>query len=372
MNKERIWTLMARKLTGEATNAELNELNLLIQTDKETYLSLCEKMQAYWHIPVEKDEDFLEATYLLHLDKLKKLGHNIENSSTIDKTAFDNFLHLNAAQKRKRKTFVAFAASFIVVMIIGLFYYTNSTKKANDLKLEQSIVSTKKGSRTKLELPDGTTVWLNSNSELLYNAVNYGKTIREVTLTGEGYFDVIKNPSKPFIIHTKRLDIKVLGTSFNVKSYPSEKTTETSLIKGSIEVNLKEGNEKIMMKPNDKLVVSDNMITQNVATKKNLVTPTNAPLVILSRLNRLEQDSSIVETAWLENRLVFNNESFEEIAQKMERWYNLTITITDINLKAKKFTGIFEKETATQALKAMQYTTEFKYSIKNNQVTIFK
>jgi transmembrane sensor len=372
MNKERIWTLIARKLTGEATNAELDELHILVQKDKDLYDSISSKIEAYWQIPTEKDEDFLEATYHLHVNKLQKLGYNLDSTTEENDTAFDNFLNFNAAKKHKQKLFAAAAICLLGIVIFTFFNYTSFTNKGQKQMAEQSKVSTKKGSRTKLELPDGTVVWLNSSSELLYKAADYGKAIREVTLIGEGYFDVVKNPDKPFIIHTNRLDIKVLGTSFNVKSYPGEKTTETSLIKGSIEVNLKDGKEKIMMKPNDKLVVRDFVNTKISTTNNTIVMPAKTPVITLSSLNRLEADSSIVETAWMENRLVFNNENFEEVAQKMERWYNLKITIANNNLKAKRFTGIFEKETATQALQALQLTTEFNYSLKNNQINIFK
>ena len=85
----------------------------------------------------------------------------------------------------------------------------------------------------------------------------YGNNLREVTLSGEAYFDVVKNPKKPFIIHTGKINIKVLGTIFNVKSYPGEKTIETSLIKGSIEVSFPSTpSKKIILKPNQKLVIN--------------------------------------------------------------------------------------------------------------------
>ena len=104
-------------------------------------------------------------------------------------------------------------------------------------------------------LPDGSTVWLNAGSRLTYDSL-YGTTLREVTLSGEAYFDVVKNPKKPFIIHTGKINIRVLGTVFNVKSYPEEQTIETSLIKGSIEVSFpSQPSKKIILKPNQKLII---------------------------------------------------------------------------------------------------------------------
>src|SRR4029078_631833 len=100
-----------------------------------------------------------------------------------------------------------------------------------------NTVSTKRGSKSKVQLPDGTQVWLNADSRIAYNEKFQGN-LREVTLEGEAYFDVVRDEKRPFVIHTAAIDIKVLGTAFNVRSYANEKNTETSLIRGSIEVTL--------------------------------------------------------------------------------------------------------------------------------------
>ena len=115
----------------------------------------------------------------------------------------------------------------------------------------------RQGSRTHLTLPDGTMVWLNAGSRLSYGK-NYNTATREVNLTGEAFFDVAHNTQKPFLIHTARIDVQVLGTSFNVKSYPTDRTTEATLIRGSIEVSIKDRpSEKIILRPDEKLVVAN-------------------------------------------------------------------------------------------------------------------
>ena len=153
----------------------------------------------------------------------------------------------------------------LLVCCIVVYRYRSSVSSRNDkLAAEKTIgsgdkseISTRYGSRTKLLLPDSTQVWLNSGSKLSYNKT-YGNGTREVTLSGEAYFDVVKNPAHPFIIHTVNIDIKVLGTAFNVKSFPGEKNTETSLIRGSIEVTFKNRpSEKIILKPNEKLITAN-------------------------------------------------------------------------------------------------------------------
>jgi ferric-dicitrate binding protein FerR (iron transport regulator) len=170
------------------------------------------------------------------------------------------------------------------------------------------------------------------------------------------------------------MDIKVLGTAFNVKCYPGEKNTETSLIRGSIEVTLKDRQEKIIMKPNEKLILSNDELkaakTNTAATKQEAVK--QVPIIELSHLTIFPKDSSIVETAWVENRLVFNEETFVDIAKRMERWYGINIVINNEKLKKELLTGIFEKETIYEALKALQLTTPFTYKLDKDVIIISK
>jgi ferric-dicitrate binding protein FerR (iron transport regulator) len=222
-----------------------------------------------------------------------------------------------------------------------------------------------------IRLPDGTSVWLNAGSKLTYEK-DFGENIREVNLTGEAYFDVVRNVQKPFIIHTKALDIKVLGTRFNVKSYPDEKTTETSLIKGSIEVTIKNRRaDKIIMKPNEKLVIANEAPeeTRSAERKRSVV---NAPIITLSHLNYFSIDSTIIETSWVENRLVFEDESFAELSLKLSRWYGVHFHFNAPEIEKLRFTGNFKEETIHEALSAMKITATFNYKIDHNNIEISK
>jgi ferric-dicitrate binding protein FerR (iron transport regulator) len=232
-------------------------------------------------------------------------------------------------------------------------------------------VVTKNGSKTNLVLPDGTNVFLNSGSKITY-AKDYGIRSREVNLVGEAYFDVVKNPAKPFIIHTSKINVRVLGTAFNVRCYPDEKNTETSLIRGSLEVSFKDGREKIMLKPNEKLVINNRAIQENLSPVKSKKNIAALNVFELSHVGLLPQDNSVVETAWVYNRLVFNSETFEDIAHKMEKWYGTAVSFKDEDLKKKKFTGVFEKETIYEALDAIQLTTAFSYEETNGQIILSK
>jgi len=373
MNKDRIWTLMSRKLSGEATQAELFELNDLVSRHPDTNIPV-QFIQEFWSVPVERDEEFLEATFHLHSDRLKERGFDLEINK--HETGSLN-LDYPMVNNKRRKLLWTGAAVVITAAIIVFTLLANTKKSFSQEKIAQSEVSTKNGSRTKIQLPDGTSVWLNSSSKLVYDNENFGTTIREVSLTGEAYFDVVKNPNKPFVIHTAKMDIRVLGTAFNVKCYPGEKTTETSLIRGSVEVTLKDRQEKIIMKPNEKLILNndDTKATKRIVASIKPDAPVEKanPIIELSHLTLYPKDSSIVvETGWVENRLVFSDEKLEDIAKKMERWYGVTINIANEKLKKELLTGSFEKETIDQALNALQLTTAFSYKMNKNTITISK
>ncbi len=369
---------MARKLSGEATEEELSVLDHLLREEPHINYSK-EILHDLWLSNPQPDSQYTEIRYKELVQQLKSMG--------IDEGKFthnDHYINGEPEVKKagSRKWLIALC-SFAALAVItgGIFFYTNKTTPSKDLAEihSQNEISTKNGSKTYLVLPDGTKVWLNSSSEMIYDK-NYGNKIREVTLSGEAYFDVVKNADKPFVIHTAKMDIKVLGTAFNVKCYPGEKTTETSLIRGSIEVTLKDRQEKIMLKPNEKLVINNEEIkTEKILfppgkTQQQQKTTLPKPIISLSHLTLFPADSTVVETAWVKNKLTFSSESFEDIALKMERWYGVKIKFTNEGLKMKRFTGTFEKEAVSEALNALQLSIpfSFSYALKYDTIIISK
>jgi ferric-dicitrate binding protein FerR (iron transport regulator) len=229
-----------------------------------------------------------------------------------------------------------------------------------------------------LSLPDGTRVWLNSNSKLNFSR-DFNVKDRDVTLEGEAYFEVAKDARLPFVVHASSLDITVLGTSFAVKSYPQDETIEATLLNGSIEVSRKgnPGATRIILKPNEKLVYSKYVTTHhptgNPPSVPAYTAPAPPPDVALT-VNPIRQDipdSDKVETGWLYNRLVFDGDHFRQLADKMERWFNVRIRIRDDRLNDYRFSGIFEKETLDEALKELQLTRSFTYKTNGNEIELY-
>jgi ferric-dicitrate binding protein FerR (iron transport regulator) len=176
------------------------------------------------------------------------------------------------------------------------------------------------------------------------------------------------------------IDIKVLGTAFNVKSYPNEANTETSLLRGKVEVTVKNrSNEKIYLEPNEKLVVANNNPNPTInkpspgqpGEKTNKTDLFSKPIYSVQHLTLNPVDSTVIETAWVDNRLIFQeNETFREVAEKMERWYGVQMKFTSEKVAGYRPFVSFKNETITQALDELRLGLKFNYKIEGNIITI--
>ena len=363
MQKDRLWYLVSKKLAQEATAQELLELEELLREHPEMHYAI-QHIQDLWKLHPPEAPEAGEA-FRKHLERMRNKGLSISP---------ENPLVPGQAPQSKYRSIKKYllAGLAVAATVTAVIVFINQKPAQTDkpiLAHNFNEISTRNGSRTKISLPDGSTVWLNAGSKLVYDK-NFDSKVREVSLTGEGYFDVVKNAEKPFIIHAGKVDIKVLGTVFNVKSYPGEKSTEASLIHGSIEVMIKDRpQEKIILKPNEKIIVSNEQADQNKAGSQQA--ERNEPIVAISHLNYEPTDSTIIETSWVENRLIFQNESFKDLAVKLERWFGVTIQFENEQVQQTRFRGSFTHETIHQALAALKITGGFNYKIDDNNVIIY-
>ncbi|HRO45769.1 FecR domain-containing protein [Agriterribacter sp.] len=245
-------------------------------------------------------------------------------------------------------------------------------KQEAQLKYNSTEVS-KAGERKSIQLPDGSKVMLNAGSTI-HIAGDFNTASRELTLVGEAFFDVVRDTGRPFIIHTSTMDIKVLGTVFNVRAYPGDKTSETSLLKGSVEVTVRnKEKKKIYLHPNEKIILPNISDVPPVKNSKVTDKATATENFKITGLTYNTTDSTLTEVSWTENRLAFNDNSFETIAAELERWYNITISFTDEKVKEYRFTATFNQKNIEQVLQALQLSRYFKYTIaENNNIIISK
>lgn len=348
------WNLFSKKIAGEASQKELEQLENLMKLNPD-WAYQAENIRHLWQNKPGDGKEESEIAYLQHLQRMEEAGIKILPAE----------ISVSPSQPKhqKSKKLIAFASLTAVIILLGAWIWLSMDKQSARLRGKNySEVSSPFGSKTKLVLSDSSIVWLNAGSKLTYNE-QFGITNRNITLVGEAFFDV-KKSTIPFIIRTNAIQIKVLGTAFNVKAYPDEKTTETSLIRGRVEVTLdKRPGEPIILKPNEKLIVAnEKMETKHAVQKKD-------PKIIIGELTHIN-DTTIVETSWVRNELIFQDEAFKEIAHKMERWYGVIIEFKYEKIANERMSGTFTTETIQDALNALQYSTSFHYFIKGNMVTI--
>lgn len=374
--EDRFFTLLPRQLSGSIGSEEYAELQGILVSNPDLRLQ-AELFTGMWEQEkIGSPSADLSEAYMRHLLKYrveflqKDEPDLLRNENQVD-------INLNSGNTISRpKWKKLLMAGFILAFIITSFLFFNNRKPLDqEISPGMSSVVTKYGNKSKISLPDGSQVWLNAGSRLDYNSVDFNIVRREVNLSGEAYFDIAHNAHKPFIVRSGNMRIKVLGTMFNVKAYPEEKNIETSLIKGSVEITINDRPyDKYILSPNEKLVISTNGMAQkspalNVVNMGKAVSE-SADIVALEKVDYSSIEKLVLETAWVQNKLVFRSEKFSDLAIRMERWFDIEIKFRNSGKEELKFTGIFTTETIQQALKAMQVVHAFTYIQEDNIIYI--
>ncbi|WP_101690170.1 FecR family protein [Dysgonomonas massiliensis] len=321
--------IILRYLIGESTPEELELL-------------------ADWIEESEENRD-----YLFRLESLwqKKVEIEYSADAKLDR-AFATFMKNNKLNKEQdalpvKKTFriptwIQYGAIACITSILSLIAYNIALKQNLP---NYTTVEVPRGQYSKVYLPDSTVVWINSDTKLSYSDSYMTSKNRQVKLEGEAFFDVRRDEKHPFIVQSKNINVKVLGTEFNIKAYNSDLETIVSLKSGSVEVSTdKESKE---MFPGQVLRLKDNMLTVD--------------------------SDAIAETAysWINGELHFEEENFMTIVEVLERKFNVIIYIENESLKNRKLTCRIQKNTSLpKVLDILRNATDLNYEINQHEVII--
>ncbi|MEQ8471786.1 MAG: FecR family protein [Marinoscillum sp.] len=240
----------------------------------------------------------------------------------------------------------------ILILAIGLGYVFNQIENEfvpGSVKAELVLIEKEAqfGQKLTLELPDGSVVKLNSGSRITYPK-EFAQESREVSLSGEAFFDVTKDPSRPFRITTDLINISVLGTSFNVRAYENTGENQVAVKTGKVAVGNTFNKEKILLLPDELVTIS----TKQESVKKDSIS--NQELVF----------------GWLDQTLMFEEDQLEEIIKTLERWYDVKISVqTKLDTK-KTFTAKYKNPSLKAVLESLSYAYEFEYVLTDRIVTI--
>jgi hypothetical protein len=209
---------------------------------------------------------------------------------------------------------------------------------------EINTLSTPGGMQFSITLADGSKVRLNASSSLRYPAY-FANNKREVYLTGEAFFDVVADPAHPFIVHVNETAVQALGTSFNIKAYPEEKTAKTTLLTGAVNVKLPAAVKSLHI---------GEQLRYNAADQQSLLSDVNVDAV----------------TAWKDGLFLFENERIDDIMLEIGRWYNLKVVFSSGNV-SRKFSGRIDRnKKIEEVLKILDLTGAMNFRIINNQLMV--
>ena len=243
-------------------------------------------------------------------------------------------------------------AAVLAFLLFGAFYgyrnfYNLTTEGSAMLSSNLTTIEVERGEKRTLELPDGSTVILNAETQLRIPKV-FEEDSRVVYLTGHAHFDIQRDESRPFIIYTENSRTQVLGTSFDVVANKGSKTTEVVVTSGKVRFSEVE---------NEANSVDLTVDTQGVLSS-------NTPI-------QVNEVIAAYRTAWKDNILVFENLAFKEIIPTLERWYAIDITVNNQELLERQFTFTYENPSVEELFQRMGFVAQFEYAIEGQNITIY-
>jgi ferric-dicitrate binding protein FerR (iron transport regulator) len=385
MSASRLWELLARKHNNELSGDEQEELDQLLRLHQdvfemnETFSRLKDMEVRKLTTPADEEKSRqsiaarIAALPPVRSEEIRPDASTEEELQPVqpdqqDSSAEEDF----PPPSRVHKKVIAWAA-LCCCLVVSAVWVLRLKNPSHPIGNKQSEVATSL-SKSRVQLPDGSIVMLNRHSKLAYNK-DFGVTKREISLTGEAFFDISKNEAVPLTVIAGAVRIRVMGTAFNVRAYTDDSTIETSLIRGSIEVSSADDPERpIRMRPNEKIVFGKDPSPLPSSGDVRPLAP-RKPAQTFVQMNRIKPnpiDSTINEIVWVQDKLIFSKEPFYSVAQKMERWFQVRMKFKDKISEQLSLTGSLEKESLTEALDALQQLTPFNYEIDNGVVTISK
>jgi transmembrane sensor len=264
----------------------------------------------------------------------------------MEQNLYDHFFNSSAPAKIFRiPSWLPAAAAAVLIVVAGLGWFISVQKTVPQSILAESFTHT--GERKIITLPDGSKITLNNSSRLKFPQ-SFSRKMREVFLDGEAFFEVAHDKNRPFIVRAGKLNVQVLGTSFNIRHYDTDKTIDVVVATGRVGIHAKNIKNSLMLTPGNRLTY--NPLTGE--TEESTVNPVDY-------------------TAWQKGKLVFNNERLENICKQLQRWYGVRITIKTELLKNKRISLKQNNESLQTVLKVLAMTGDFKYEIKGKAVQIW-
>lgn len=328
----RINELLDKFRSGNYSKNELNELLNMLE--------------------VSSEEETIDVSMYLHWDECKNdpIGNEERFQQILDE--IHHIINLRAPKPSfAKKMYIVLsrvAAVLIIPLLIAFFIVIHKDKTS--FVIAQNTVTVPLGAMSQFELPDGTQVWLNAGSKLSYPITFDHQKCREITLNGEGFFKVHKDKRFPFIVKMNGMDIRVTGTTFNVRAYNDESHVTVALVEGSV-------------------ILGKQMNHSNIFETIDTLHPMEVA-VLNKKTNKMDfstKDDLTKYTAWTQGRLVFDNDPIQTVIDKLEKLYNIRVEVRDKQLLSYRFTATFTNESLDQTLKIIKLSSPVSYHLVNEK-----
>ncbi len=331
MKEELYISLLYKKLSGQLRPDEATALNDWLDNAAENR-SIAASVEKAWTLSGDYERKDVKIDLDADFADLEKKMDEVEETTTISRKTI--------AKKRNlppKRNWLNIAAALVILVSVGFLlrnYFIDS--------LQEQRISIGVGETKALTLGDGTKIWVNENSTISYPGV-FDKKERRVTLSGEAFFEVTENPAQPFIIKTTAGEVKVLGTSFNVRDYPKEKEMQVEVLTGKVQFSMPNEAGKLILTPNER----------GILNKKD------------KRLRKATEQFGNA-AFWHTNKLVFTEQALEDVLQELEERFAVNIELSSSEMKKCPFTSTFDQKTLPEILKVIESVFGMKMDVKNN------
>tara|TARA_Y100001972_G_scaffold128554_1_gene190157 strand:- start:1311 stop:2318 length:1008 start_codon:yes stop_codon:yes gene_type:complete len=331
--------LIVKYLQNSLSPQEAEELKKWIE-EKPLNSKVFENIVGEWNLSVTEVNQSKELIRHKILSDKTSTNHNDSPVKEIDKSGPGISLH----------AMLRYAALIIVALgIVFAIYQFQKDQEPTHITTEQNVIIEKEtapGQRITFELPDGSIVKLNAGSKLFF-PVQFNTEHREVKLIGEAFFDIKRDEKRPFRILTEDVRIKVLGTLFNVKSYPEENITAVGVKSGKVSVSASQG---------DPVILVSNDLLEYTASSGDLS-------------QRRIEDYDLV-FGWIDQIMVIDEQTILQILRRLEKWYNVEFIVQKNLDEKKKFTAKYVSPSMEAVLESLSYAYDFNYKINENKIII--
>lgn len=349
------WTLLHKYVSGECGPEEMREVEDWLHSDERNQRFI-DSLKKIWEVePRDEMEVNAKSAWSSFQKKIsgeKELTGEDNPAYELNKIRSEPMYTKSYAHKRHGRA-LAFSLSAAAVILIALLFY-QYVPLATEAPQPQSAmqeVMTEKGQRTTFRLSDGTRVQLNADSKLEISG-KFMEASREVYLRGEAYFEVTRNPDKPFVVHTEETFTKVLGTKFGVRAYPDEDRVQVVVAEGKVALGSAE---------------------QSTGKSSKQITRNQIGILSENGQTKVFHAGDIEKyLGWKDGKLIFKDTPLREVKPYLERWFDITCILADSSLGSLELTASFSGEPMTEVLNVIALSMDVRYKREGRKITFWK